>query len=40
MCIFIVILLMYTITIFAIKSVWKDYKREIKKDKEYYKNLD
>ena len=36
MAIFVLILLMYIITIFAIRSIIKDYKKELKKDKEYY----
>ena len=39
MTIFVIILLMYVITILAIKSIIKDYKREQKKDRDYYKNL-
>ena len=37
MTIFLLILLMYIITIFAIRSIIKDYKKEIEKDKNYYK---
>lgn len=40
MCIFMLILLLYVITILAIKSSWKEYKKEVEKDKEYYKKLD
>ena len=39
MLIFVLIICMYTITILAIRTVIKEYKREIEKDKEYYKNL-
>lgn len=39
MCIFMLILLLYTITILAIKSIIKEYKAELEKDKEYYNNL-
>lgn len=37
MTIFLLILLMYIITIFAIRSIIKDYKKELDKDREYYK---
>ena len=36
MAIFVLILLMYIFTIFAIRSIIKDNKKELKKDKEYY----
>ena len=39
MCIFMLILCMYTITILAIRTVIKEYKTELEKDKEYYNNL-